>query len=61
MQNGYVVCHESINLKENEMNYCTHDMDVTTIIHALKMWRSYLMGKRFELQTYHNRLKHLFR
>jgi hypothetical protein len=27
---------------------------------SLNKWRNYLMGKRFELRTYHNGLKYLF-
>ena len=30
------------------------------IVHALKMWRHYLMGKKFELRTNHCGMKHLF-
>jgi hypothetical protein len=44
-QNGHVVCYESRKLKEHERNYATHDLELATIIHALKMWRHYLMGK----------------
>jgi hypothetical protein len=47
-------------LKENEKNYATHDLELATIIHALKKWRHYLMGKRFKLRTHHNGLKYLF-
>ena len=32
----------------------------TAIVHALKMWRNYLMGRRFELRTEHCGLKYLF-
>jgi hypothetical protein len=47
-------------LKENERNYATHDLELSTIVHALKKWRHYLMGRRFELKTNHNVLKYLF-
>jgi hypothetical protein len=59
-QKDHVVCFESRKLKEHERNYATHDLELATIVHALKMWRHYLMGKRFELRTYHCGLKHLF-
>jgi hypothetical protein len=59
-QKDHVVCYESKKLKENESNYATHDLEIATIVHALKMWRHYLMGKKFELRTYHCDLKHLF-
>jgi hypothetical protein len=47
-------------LKENERNYETHDLKLAAIVHALSKWRHYLMGRRFELRTYHNGLKYLF-
>jgi hypothetical protein len=59
-QNGYVVCYESRKLKEHERHYATHDLDLASTVHALKMWRHYVMGKRFKLRTYHNGLKYLF-
>jgi hypothetical protein len=43
MQNGHVVCYESRKLKEHEKNYATRDLELEVIIHALKMWRHYLM------------------
>jgi hypothetical protein len=58
--NGFVVCYESRKLKDHENNYATHDLELATIIHALKKWRHYLMGKRFKLRIDHNRLKYLF-
>jgi hypothetical protein len=59
-QNGVVICYESRKLKDHERNYATHDLELTTIVHALRKWRHYLMGKRFELRTDHNGLKYLF-
>jgi hypothetical protein len=46
-QNGFVVCFESIKLKEHERLYATHDLELDAIIHSLKKWRNYLMGKKF--------------
>ena len=37
-----------------------HDLELASIIHVLNIWRHYLMGKRFELRTYHSGLKFLF-
>jgi hypothetical protein len=59
-QNGFVVCYESRKLKEHERLYVTDDLELAAIVHALKKWRNYLMGKRFELRTDHNGLKYLF-
>jgi hypothetical protein len=47
-------------MKEHERNYATHDLELATILHALKMWRHYLMGRIFELRTDHSGLKYFF-
>jgi hypothetical protein len=35
-------------------------LELASIVHALKMWRHYLIGKRFELRMDHSGLKYLF-
>jgi hypothetical protein len=55
----HVVCYESKKLKHHERNYATHDLELETIVHVLKMWRHYIMGNKFELRTGHCGLKHL--
>jgi hypothetical protein len=45
---------------EHEMNCATHELELADIVHALNMWMNYLMGKIFELRTYHNGLKYFF-
>jgi hypothetical protein len=35
-------------------------MELAAIVHALKIWRHYLMGKSCELYTDHKRLKYIF-
>ena len=42
-QDGHAICYESNKLKEHEKNYVVHDMELEAIIHALKIWRRYLM------------------
>jgi hypothetical protein len=59
-QEGSVICYESRKLKEHEKNYATHDLELAATVHALRKWRHYLMGKKFELRTDHNGLKYLF-
>ena len=55
-----MICYESRKLKEHEKNYTTHDIELAAIIHALKMWRHYLMRRKFELRTDYCGLKYLF-
>jgi hypothetical protein len=52
MQNGHMVAHASRQLRKYDVNYMTHDLELAAIVHALKIWRHYLMGKRCELLLY---------
>jgi hypothetical protein len=60
MQEGHVICYESKTLNDHEFNYVTHDMELASIVHALKMWRHYLLGKIFVFMTYHSGLRYFF-
>lgn len=60
IQEGHVTCYESRKLKENERNYATCDLELSATVHNLKMWRHYLMEKKFELRTDHHGFKYLF-
>ena len=60
LQKYHAICYESRELKKHENNYPTHDLELATIIHALKMWRHYLMGRKFLLKTENMSLKYLF-
>jgi hypothetical protein len=59
-KDGHIICYESRKLKEHERNYGTHDLELAIVIHALKMWWHYLMGRKIMLLTNNNGLKHLF-
>ena len=50
IQDSFVACYESIKLKENANSYFTCDLELVSIIHTLKMWMNYLMGRKFELK-----------
>ncbi|XP_021746060.1 uncharacterized protein LOC110711931 [Chenopodium quinoa] len=43
-QNGKVIAYASRQLKSHEVNYPTHDLELATIVFALKIWRHYLYG-----------------
>jgi hypothetical protein len=60
MQDGHVVAYASRQLRKHEVNYPTHDLEQAAVVHALKIWRHYLMGKRCELYTDHKSLKYIF-
>jgi ribonuclease HI len=60
MQGGKVVAYASRQLKKHETNYPTHDLELASVVHALKTWRHYLMGKQCEVFTDHKSLKYIF-
>jgi hypothetical protein len=37
MQEGKVVCYASCQLRKHEENYPTHDLELATVVHALKI------------------------
>lgn len=55
MQDNHVIACESIKLKDHENNYAIYDLELFVLIHALKMWHHYFLGKKFTLITDHNR------
>jgi hypothetical protein len=60
MQDGRAIAYASRQLRKHEVNYPTHDLELAAVVHALKIWRHYLMGKRCELYTDHKSLKYIF-
>jgi hypothetical protein len=49
MQEGQAVCYASPQLRKHEENYPTHDLELAAVVHALKIWRHYLIGHRCEI------------
>ncbi|XP_075499214.1 uncharacterized protein LOC142537594 [Primulina tabacum] len=45
MQNYKVIAYASRKLKNHELNYPTHDLELGAIVFALAKWRHYLYGK----------------
>ena len=60
MQSGRVVAYGSRQLKNHEMNYPTHDMELVALVFALKIWCHYLYGERFEAFSDHKSLRYIF-
>jgi hypothetical protein len=44
MQDGHVVAYASRQLRKHEEKYPTHDLELAVIVHALKIWRYYIIG-----------------
>lgn len=59
MQDGKVVAYASRQLKPHE-NYLTHDLELAAVVHALKIWRHYLLGNKCEIYTDHKSVKYIF-
>ena len=60
IQSERVVAYGSLQLKDHERNYPTHDMELVAIVFALKIWRHYLYGEQFKVFSDHKSLKHIF-
>ncbi|GJV81480.1 putative reverse transcriptase domain-containing protein [Tanacetum coccineum] len=46
MQRGKVIAYASRQLKIHEKNYTTHDLELSAVVFALKIWRHYLYGTK---------------
>ena len=53
IQNGKVIAYPSRQLKVHDMNYPTHDLELATVVFALKIWRHYLYGVHVNVFTHH--------
>jgi hypothetical protein len=60
MQGGQVVSYASRQLRKHEENYPTHDLELAAVVHALKIWRHYLIGHRCEIYSDHKSVKYIF-
>ncbi|WVZ76131.1 LOW QUALITY PROTEIN: hypothetical protein U9M48_024129 [Paspalum notatum var. saurae] len=60
MQEGRVIAYTSCQLRKHEANYPTHDLELTAVVHALKIWRHYLLGNTCHIYTDHKSLKYIF-
>ena len=59
MQDGKVVAYASKQLKPHEQNYPTHDLELTAVVFALKIWRHYLYGEKCRVFIDHKSLKYM--
>jgi len=60
MQEGRVITYASRQLRKHEVNYPTHDLELAAVVHALKIWRHYLLGNICNIYTYHKSIKYIF-
>jgi hypothetical protein len=60
MQDGHVEAYASRQLRKHEEKYPTHDLELAVMVHTLKIWRHYIIGKRCEVYSDHKSLKYKF-
>jgi hypothetical protein len=60
MQDGQVIAYISRKLRNHEVKYATHDLELLDIMYALRVWRHYLIGWKFRLKTNHCGLQQIF-
>jgi hypothetical protein len=59
MQYDRVIAYISRKLRRHEENYAMHDLELLAIVYALRVWRNYLIGLKFELKMDHCGLQHI--
>jgi hypothetical protein len=60
MQEGHIIAYASCQLRKHELNYPTHDLELAVVVHALKIWRHYIMGTKCQVYTDRKSLKYIF-
>jgi hypothetical protein len=60
IKDGHGVAYASRQLRKHEEHYPTHDLELAAVVHTLKIWRHYLIGKRCEIYSDHKCLKYIF-
>ncbi|GKE16062.1 putative reverse transcriptase domain-containing protein, partial [Tanacetum coccineum] len=59
MQREKVIAYASRQLKIHEKNYTTHNLELGSVVFALKIWRHYLYGTKCTVFTDHKSLQHI--
>jgi hypothetical protein len=60
MKEGWVIAYSSRQLQHHEEHYLMHDLELATIVHALRTWRPYLLRNMVHIFTNHKSLKYIF-
>jgi hypothetical protein len=58
MQEGRPLAFTSKQLFERNMGKSIYEKEMLAIMHVVDLWRPYLLGKRFQIKTDHQRLKY---
>jgi hypothetical protein len=57
---GHMIAYVSHQLRKHELNYPTHDLELASVVHALTIWRHYIMGTKSQVYIDHKSLKYIF-
>jgi hypothetical protein len=60
IQDGHAIAYASRQLQCHEEHFPTLDLELLTVVHALKVWRHYLLGNLVHIYPDHKSLKYLF-
>ena len=56
-----VLAYGSRTMNQQEVNYCITRRELLAIVHHLRVWKCYLLGRHFKVRTDHSSLKYLHR
>nr|GEX36136.1 putative reverse transcriptase domain-containing protein [Tanacetum cinerariifolium] len=59
MQREKVIAYASRQLKKHEENYTTYDLELGTVVFAVRLWRHYLYGTKCTVYTDHKSLQYI--
>ncbi|GJZ33717.1 putative reverse transcriptase domain-containing protein, partial [Tanacetum coccineum] len=59
MQREKVIAYASRQLRKNEENYTTHDLELGAVVFALRLWRHYLYDTKCMVYTDHKSLQYI--
>nr|GFA09272.1 retrotransposon protein, putative, Ty3-gypsy subclass [Tanacetum cinerariifolium] len=59
MQREKVIAYASRQLRKNEENYTTHDLELGAVVFALRLWRHYLYGTKCIVFIDHKSLQYI--
>ena len=57
MQDERPIAFESCPIKGKFLHKAIYEKEMLAILHALKIWQSYLMGRHFKVKMDHDSLK----
>ncbi len=59
LMQDHIVAYESRKLNSTKHNYLVYEKNLLVIVYALKVWKHYLLGKHFKIETNHTSLRFL--